>query len=148
MINKLRWCGQFDPNKVILWKGRKIFREGFIFWVERSMEERRARQDFLAEIILAQSAHKSVRLSGYIIEKFPAWRVNSTLNFTRKTDIPRIAKRLYILWAAPVRKQRKPRLSKSKSMCVPLHLSMSGFLKFSNIVLISIRDLANIRRFL
>ena len=34
----------------------------------------------------------SVR-SSISIEKFTAWRVNSTLNFTRKTDIARIAKR-------------------------------------------------------
>ena len=29
----------------------------------------------------------------YTIEKFTAWRVNSTLNFTRKTDIARFVKR-------------------------------------------------------
>ena len=53
-----------------------------------------------------------------LLYKFTAWRVNSTLNFTRKTDIPRIAKRWakpnvfdYILWAAPVCKQRNPKFS-------------------------------------
>ena len=62
MINELKWCGQFNPNKVILWKGRKIFVVGFILWVERSVRERRARQDFLPEIFLALSAQNSVTL--------------------------------------------------------------------------------------
>ena len=77
---------------------------------------------------------KCRKLSNFI-EKFTAWGVNSTLNFTRKTDIARIAKqsktiRFLFLWAAPVR--------------FLLLLRVSGFLKFSKISM-SIGDLANIR---
>ena len=43
--------------------------------------------------LIGMSQRCFIKIKPYIIEKFTAWRVNSTLNFTRETDIARIAKR-------------------------------------------------------